>query len=139
MASKVIRGCTLKWCKFNVVDQYGHYGCQVYLNDEARKKMIEIGLGKKVKKDEEGAYFFRARRREDDGPVPVVDKHKKPVTVAISNGATALVKLDVYEYKKYGGGITCRLQEVMVLDWEPYEEGEDFDPNDESSSEDEPF
>ena len=61
MASKVIRNATLKWCKFGVVDQYGKYGCQAYLDKEGIAKMKAIGLSHKLKKDkEDGSTFFRA-------------------------------------------------------------------------------
>ena len=128
MASKVIRNATLKWCKFGVVDQYGKYGCQAYLDKEGIAKMKAIGLSHKLKKDkEEGSTFFRAVLEAEKGPVIVKDKDGNEVTSSISNGATANLKLDVYEYKRYGGGITCRLIAVQLLDWEPYVSGEDFD------------
>ena len=128
MASKVIRNATLKWCKFGVVDQCGKYGCQVYLDKEGIAKMKAIGLSHKLKKDkEEGSTFFRAVLEGDKGPVIVKDKEGNEVTSSISNGATANLKLDVYEYKRYGGGITCRLIAVQLIDWEPYDSGEDFD------------
>lgn len=138
MANKVIRNVTLKWCNFSTVDRYGHYGCQVFLDKAGVKKMKEIGLESKIKKDEDGVFYFRARRREDDGPVSVVDTDGKNITQAISNGATANIKLDVYEYKRYGGGTTCRLVAAQLLDWEPYDQGEDFDSSEEGSTDD-PF
>ena len=128
MASKVIRNATLKWCKFGVVDQYGKYGCQAYLDKEGIAKMKAIGLSHKLKKDkEDGSTFFRAVLEGDKDPVIVKDKEGNEVTSSISNGATANLKLDVYEYKRYGGGTTCRLIAVQLLDWEPYDSGEDFD------------
>ena len=128
MASKVIRNATLKWCKFGVVDQYGKYGCAAYLDKEGIAKMKAIGLSHKLKKDkEEGSTFFRAVLEGEKGPVIVKDKDGNEVTSSISNGATANLKLDVYEYKRYGGGTTCRLIAVQLLDWEPYDSGEDFD------------
>ena len=128
MASKVIRNVTLKWCKFGVVDQYGKYGCQAYLDKEGIAKMKVIGLSHKLKKDkDDGSTFFRAVLEADKGPVIVKDKDGNEVTSSISNGATANLKLDVYEYKRYGGGTTCRLIAVQLLDWEPYDSGEDFD------------
>ena len=141
MASKVIRNATLKWCKFGVVDQYGKYGCQAYLDKEGIAKMKAIGLSHKLKKDkEDGSTFFRAVLESEKGPVIVKDKDGNEVTSSISNGATANLKLDVYEYKRYGGGITCRLIAVQLLDWEPYDSGEDFDDSsDNGGSEDDPF
>ena len=142
MASKVIRNATLKWCKFGVVDQYGKYGCAAYLDKEGIAKMKAIGLSHKLKKDkEDGSTFFRAVLEGDKGPVIVKDKGGNEVTSSISNGATANLKLDVYEYKRYGGGITCRLIAVQLLDWEPYDSGEDFEDDNvgEVSSEDDPF
>ena len=128
MASKVIRNATLKWCKFGVVDQYGKDGCQAYLDKEGIAKMKAIGLSHKLKKDkEDGSTFFRAVLEGDKGPVVVKDKEGNEVTSSISNGATANLKLDVYEYKRYGGGTTCRLIAVQLIDWEPYDSGEDFD------------
>ena len=139
MASKVIRNVTLKWCKFGVVDQYGKYGCQAYLDKEGIAKMKAIGLSHKLKKDkEEGSTFFRAVLEGEKGPVIVKDKEGNEVTSSISNGATANLKLDVYEYKRYGGGTTCRLIAVQLIDWEPYDSGEDFEDG-EASSEDDPF
>ena len=143
MASKVIRNATLKWCKFGVVDQYGKYGCQAYHDKEGVAKMKAIGLSHKLKKDkEEGSTFFRAVLESDKGPVIVKDKDGNEVTSSISNGATANLKLDVYEYKRDGGGITCRLIAVQLLDWEPYDSGEDFDDsgdNGDVSDERDPF
>ena len=140
MASKVIRNVTLKWCKFGVVDQYGKYGCAAYLDKEGIAKMKAIGLSHKLKKDkEDGSTFFRAALEGDKGPVIVKDKEGNEVTSSISNGATANIKLDVYEYKRYGGGTTCRLIAVQLIDWEPYDSGEDFDDAGEASSEDDPF
>ena len=128
MASKVIRNVILKWCKFGVVDQYGKYGCADYLDKEGIAKMKAIGLSHKLKKDkEDGSTFFRAVLEGDKGPVVVKDKEGNEVTSSISNGATANIKLDVYEYKRYGGGTTCRLIAVQLIDWEPYDSGEDFD------------
>ena len=134
MASKVIRNATLKWCKFGVVDQYGKYGCQAYLDKEGIAKMKAIGLSHKLKKDkEDGSTFFRAVLESDKGPVIVRDRDGNEVTSSISNGATANLKLDVYEYKRYGGGITCRLIAVQLVDWEPYDSGEDFDDSGDDS------
>ena len=134
MASKVIRNATLKWCKFGVVDQYGKYGCQAYLDKEGIAKMKAVGLSHKLKKDkDDGSTFFRAVLEGDKGPIIVKDKDGNEVTSSISNGATANLKLDVYEYKRYGGGITCRLIAVQLLDWEPYDSGEDFDDSGDDS------
>lgn len=134
--NRVIKNVELKWCKFGVVDQYGKYGCQVILNKDQAKTLK--GWGINVQKDkEDGTLFIRARRDSDRGPVPVVDASLAPVTATVSNGAIANVMLDVYEYKKFGGGIACRLEKVQLLKWEPYQQGEDFEPVDGFSSEEE--
>lgn len=128
MAKRIIKGVKFKWCKFNQVDQYGKYSCQVDLTKEQAKEVKSWGL--KVKKDDEGNLFLRLRKDQDRGPVSVIDSNNSPVTVAISNGAYGHVILDVYEYKKFGGGIACRLEKVKVLQWEPYGEDVDFDDDD---------
>lgn len=125
MANRILKGVELYWCKFNTVDQYGHYGCQLVLKKAHADQLKEWGL--KTKKDDEGKIIFRCRRREDDGPVPVVDKDLTPVVANVSNGAIGNVMLDVYEYKKFGGGIAARLKKVQLLKWEPYDSGEDFE------------
>jgi len=132
MANKVLNNVSLEWCKFNSQDQYGHYGCKVVLTPEASSKMTKLGLKFKT---EDGVNFFRARAQE---PVEVVDKNLAPVSGTIANGATANIMLDVYQYKKYGGGIACRLKKVQLIDFDYYEEGESFAPVDDDQ-EDAPF
>jgi hypothetical protein len=136
--NRVLKNVELKWCKFGAVDAYGKYGCQLVLTKDHAKTLKSWGING-VKKDDDGSLFIRVRRDSDKGPVPVVDASLTPVTATISNGATANVMLDVYEYKKYGGGITCRLEKVQLLKWEPYQQGEEFEPVDgeEFESEDE--
>lgn len=126
MANKVLNNVVLNWCKFSKVDQYGHYGCELVLNKEHVKRLKELGLTTKKSKDG-SEDVFRARCKEEDGPVEVVDAKLNRITSTVANGATANVMLDVYEYKRYGGGIAARLKKVQLLEWEPYDEGEGFE------------
>lgn len=128
MAIKTLKNVKLKWCKFSVVDDYGKFSCQIDLNKDHAKQLKEWGL--KVKKDDEGNLFIRVRRDEEKGPVIVKDASLNTVTAQIANGATANVMLDVYEYKKFGGGIAARLDKVQVIQWEPYGDDADFEPVD---------
>lgn len=124
MPIRTLKNVTLNWCKFSTVDDYGKYSCQINLNAAQVKEVKAWGL--KVR-ESEGSYFLRVRRDADRGPVVVKDARLNIVTANIANGATANVMLDVYEYKKYGGGISCRLDKVQVLTWDVYGEDADFE------------
>ena len=67
------------------------------------------------------------RRDEDRGPVVVKDAALNVITANIANGAIANVMLDVFEYKKFGGGIACRIEKVQVLVWDIYGDDADFE------------
>lgn len=125
MPIRTLKNVTLNWCKFNTVDDYGKYSCQINLSSKKQAKEVEA-WGLKVK-EVDGSYILRVRRDADRGPVVVKDAKLNVVTANIANGATANVMLDVYEYKKFGGGISCRLEKVQVLTWEVYGEDADFE------------
>ena len=125
MAHKMLKNVVLSWCAFNKVDQYGKYGCRIELSKEQAKEFKDWGL--KVKKDEDGTLFFRARRAEDRGPVLMKDVNLNVVTENPGNGAIANVILDVYPYKGFGGGIAARIEKVQLIKWEPYGGSMDFD------------
>lgn len=128
MATKVLNNVVINWCKFNMIDQYGHFGCSIELNQEAVDKLTSCGLGGKIKqdKDDPTKLLFRARAKEEDGPIEVVDSQLNRITSSIANGAVANVMLDVYQYKRYGGGVAARLKKVQLLSWEPYDDGDSF-------------
>lgn len=124
MPIRTLKNVTINWCKFSAVDDYGKYSCQVNLNAAQVKEVKAWGL---KPRESEGSYFLRVRRDADRGPVVVKDAQLNVVTANIANGATANVMLDVYEYKKFGGGISCRLEKVQVLTWDVYGEDADFE------------
>ena len=125
MAIKTLKNVTLKWCKFSTVDDYGKYSCQISLSTAQAEQVA--GWGLKTKQDEDGNYFIRVRRDEDRGPVVVKDAALNVITANIANGAIANVMLDVFEYKKFGGGIACRIEKVQVLVWDIYGDDADFE------------
>lgn len=125
MAIKTLKNVTLKWCKFGTVDDYGKYSCQISLSTAQAEQVA--GWGLKTKQDEDGNYFIRVRRDEDRGPVVVKDAALNVITANIANGAIANVMLDVFEYKKFGGGIACRIEKVQVLVWDIYGDDADFE------------
>lgn len=141
MANKLLKNVVLQYCYFHKVDQYGKYGCKIILNKAHAKDLKDWGL--KVKKDDDGTLYFRARRAEDRGPVVVKDADLNIITDTPSNDATANVILDVYNYKNFGGGIAARIEKVQLLNWEPFGGGLDFEEekvegSSTSGSEDEP-
>ena len=126
MTIRTLNNVVINWCKFNAVDDYGKYSCQIVLND--RQAMEVEGWGLKVKHDpNSGTNVLRVRRDADRGPVIVKGASLHVITANIANGATANVMLDVYQYKKFGGGTSCRPEKVQVLSWEPYGEDADFE------------
>ena len=125
MAHKLLKNVVLEYCFFHKVDQYGKYGCRIILNKAQAKEMTDWGL--KVKKDTDGTLYFRARRAEDKGPVLVKDAELNIITDTPTNGATANVIFDVYQYKTFGGGIAARIEKVQLLNWEPYGSSVDFE------------
>lgn len=125
MAIKTLKNVKLKWCIFGKLDDYGKYSCQIDLTSAQAEKVISWGLG--VKQDENGNKFIRVRREADKGPVVVKDASLNVVTAQIANGATANIMLDVYEYKRFGGGITCRIEKVQVLIWDIYGDDAEFE------------
>lgn len=126
MPKKTLKNVKLKWCKFTTLDQYGKYSCQIDLNQEQYDQLVSWGL-KPKRNAEDGSLFIRVRRDEDKGPVVVKDAALNTITATIANGAIANVMLDVYEYKRYGGGTACRIEKVQVLVWEAYGDDEDFE------------
>ena len=132
MPAIVLSNVTFNWCSFSKLDQFGKYGCQILLNKTQADKLKGMGL-KSIKKDESGSYVLRVRRPEDKGPVIVTDMEKNTVTCNPSNGAIGDAIIDVYPYKRYGGGITSRLEKVRLKSYTPY--GEDVDFEDEEETE----
>ena len=126
MPIRTLKNVVINWCKFNAVDDYGKYSCQIVLNDRQAMEVESWGL--KVKHDaNSGTNILRVRRDADRGPVVVKDANLNVITATIANGATANVMLDVYQYKKYGGGTACRLEKVQVLTWDAYAADADFE------------
>lgn len=126
MPIRTLNNVVINWCKFNTVDDYGKYSCQIVLNDRQAMEVESWGL--KVKHDAaSGINILRVRRDADRGPVVVKDANLNVITATIANGATANVMLDVYQYKKFGGGTSCRLEKVQVLTWDAYAADADFE------------
>lgn len=126
MPIRTLKNVVINWCKFNAVDDYGKYSCQIVLNDRQAMEVESWGL--KVKHDaNSGTNILRVRRDADRGPVVVKDANLNVITATIANGATANVMLDVYQYKKFGGGTACRLEKVQVLTWDAYAADADFE------------
>lgn len=160
MAKRILHNVKVEWCNFKEKDDFGHKGCNAILSPEHVAKLEEWNVGHRVKdgtanvKNEKYQFegkFIKAQQRDTDfdgnetGPVPVVDINMKPFTEIIGNGSLCNLKLDVYEYKGYGGGTTFKLDSVQVIELIPYGDDEDFgspgepDTGDQVDTQDNPF
>lgn len=144
MPKRILKRVKLEWCNFNAKDNYGKRSCRVILDDSHVAQLEAWGVGDKVRSGKsiknkdyqfDGSFLQLAQREADWdgnelGPVPVCDNKRQPLTAQVGNGSIGNVKVDIYEYKKYGGGTAIRLEEVQILDLVPYGDDEDFDEDD---------
>ena len=123
----------VKWAKVqapcsNFNEDGMEYTLDVQLTDE---KIAELGLNPKttIKVDEEdGTKYvtFRKPTVSKQGnelvPVIVIGRDKQPFDGMLGNGTTANVRLDAYAYtsKKFGDGISYKLDIVQVVDLVEY-------------------
>lgn len=109
------------------------------------KKVSPKGI--KIKKDDNGNYSYRFRRKveradgkgENTKPA-VVDALKQPFDELVGNGSLVNIQYIFLAYdNKFGKGVTCDLKGVQVLNHVPYgvSDGDEFE-SEEGSSESKP-
>lgn len=136
--NKILRDCEIYWGHLRDVDQYGSWSAKVFLSPSAVKKLTDAGVGDKIKidspnsngnVDKEGEKYIRLRKKaEEDAVAPsIIDTSGVPIKGLVGNGSKGNIKVDIYEYKHFGGGIAVRLEAIQLTHYIPYEEGEDFE------------
>ena len=115
---------TAYWAKVHTPDpKYNRYTVDLALTDDSLKKFKELGLGLKLRKNEEtGESIIRLARPVSKiikgdlvtfpGP-KIVDKNNAEITDLIGNGSKVVCKIVVYPTVKGPGH---RLDAMMVTD-----------------------
>lgn len=136
-----------KWARFTQPDQYGNWSVVLYPNDEGYTKIMELkdkGLMNVIKKDDDGYYctFRRPQSKTYSGkvkgfaPPMVLDgtqklsdgSHPPLVQALVGNGSDVTLHIEVYPFKKPGGGsgVGARLVSCRVDNLVPYTGRQDF-------------
>lgn len=108
---------------------FNNFAVTLSVIKEEAKKIKELGLN--PRKGKEGDILFTVSRKkmnnfgEVNKPPIVVDAAKNPMTELIGRGSKVKVQINVYEYKKFGGGIAAELEAVQVVDLVPVERSEE--------------
>ena len=100
------------------------------LDDSNIEKLKELGLGNKIKHDDDRGYWIpisqkvRSSKGKEFSPPDVVDAQKRPFTGTIGNGSLVNVMFNVREWEYAGkSGISADLRGVQVVDLKKYEGG----------------
>lgn len=113
-------------------DSDGIYKVSLIPDEESLKKIKKIGLN--IKEETEtvpGEHVILKRRHvgknKVNGPVPVIDAKKQPVSVIVGNGSE--IKVSIAYYDTANGNVGTFINKVQVLDLVPYVK-DDFDYED---------
>ncbi|MFQ5453453.1 MAG: hypothetical protein ACE5D6_04625 [Candidatus Zixiibacteriota bacterium] len=106
--------------------------------------LYKLGLHEKTKPDEEGFIKFKRPVRSKNGniipPPKVFNNLLEPwdFDEGIGNGSKCAVKLALFPYENFGGGVAFRIEAVQVLEHVKYEQ---LDPTEgfEKTEEELPF
>jgi len=125
-----------RWSKVQSPDKkYGHFSIEVLPDAEGVLAIQRASITALKPKD--GWYAFR--RKPDQmiwkqgmqmpaGAPKVYDNQGNETNVLVGNGSTVTVKLQPFAYKTHGGGVSARLEAVLVQKLVPYERPADEAP-----------